>query len=315
MVPPPLPGPVGGTVLSLLGFRLAEQPDLHDRRVGLRGVVHVAGEVLGADLPVRLDPPALRAAYLEPVRTLLGVEVQIEREIAEIVLQRLGIGIHAEEDQPVVAGQPRRRQQGLALLLEAVLAAVGITMKRQAGDAAVVAIRPAMVGAPEIRGVAHLRAAHLHTAVQAHVEHRTDVALGIARDDEGIVEHPPHDVVAVLRDLRLVCDEHPRTAEQPLLFQLEDLPVVVDVGRNHPAANVVEDGHQASLSASQRIIPHNRGCRMPSEAVNTQRSTRRGQPRLREIPWEATRSATTRRGRLPFSSGTTMPSAAITSWR
>src|ERR1700751_2856056 len=56
--------PVGGAVLALLCSRLAEQADLDDRRMGVRGVVHVPGEVLGPDLPVGLDSPTLRTAHL-----------------------------------------------------------------------------------------------------------------------------------------------------------------------------------------------------------------------------------------------------------
>jgi hypothetical protein len=77
--------------------------------------------------------------------------------------------------------------------------------------------------------------------VQAHVEHGPHVALRVARDDEGVVEQAPHHVVAVLGDLRLVRDEHPGAAEEPPLFELEDFGVVVDVRRDHSAADLVED--------------------------------------------------------------------------
>ena len=63
----------------------------------------------------------------------------------------------------------------------------------------------------------------------------------VAGDDERVVENAPHDVVAVLRDLGLVGDEHPGPAEKTLLFQFEQLFVVVDVCRDHPAPDVVED--------------------------------------------------------------------------
>jgi hypothetical protein len=60
-------------------------------------------------------------------------------------------------------------------------------------------------------------------------------------DDERIIEHPAHDVVAVLRDLGFVRDEHPGPAEKTLPFQLEKLFVVVDVRGDHPAPDVTED--------------------------------------------------------------------------
>ena len=67
----------------------------------------------------------------------------------------------------------------------------------------------------------------------------------VAHDDERVVEHAPHDVVAGARDLRLVGQEHPRRAEQPLPLELEDVGIAVHVRRDHPGADrrgdVVED--------------------------------------------------------------------------
>ena len=150
-------------------------------------------------------------------------------------------------------------------------------MERKTGEPAVVAVRPAVVGAPEVGGVAHLCTAHLHSPVQAHVEHRPDVAVGIAGDDEGVVEDSAHDVVAVLRDLGFVGDEQPGAAEETLLFQLEQLFVVVDVRGDHPAPDVTEDfiegtvvidhgdlQSRALLSVIQRTVLLSRECRRPT---------------------------------------------------
>jgi hypothetical protein len=82
---------------------------------------------------------------------------------------------------------------------------------------------------------------------------RPDLTLLVARDDEGVLEHPADDVVPRLGDLRLVGHEDPRPGEDPLLLQLEDLPVVVHVRRDHPAADVGEDaglvGHAGPFPA------------------------------------------------------------------
>ena len=58
-------GEVQRALLALVRLRLPEQPDVDHAAVGVRRVVHVADEVLAADLPVRPHPPALRAAQLE----------------------------------------------------------------------------------------------------------------------------------------------------------------------------------------------------------------------------------------------------------
>ena len=63
------------------------------------------------------------------------------------------------------------------------------------------------------------------------------VAGLVAHDDERVVEHAPHDVVAGAGDLRLVGEEHPRRAEQPVALELEDLGVAVHVRRDHPRAD------------------------------------------------------------------------------
>jgi len=214
--------------------------------VPLRGVTLGlrAGEILGADLPVRLDAPALRSPQFQAAGALLGVVVQVEPEVAEEILQRFGGRVHADEQQTVIAREIRCRQQGLAVLGEPLVAAIGLPVKRQPGEPAVVAVRPAVVRAAEVGGVAHLRATHLHPAVQAHVEHGPHIALRIAADDEGIVEDPAHHVVAALRDFRFVAHEHPRPAEQPLLLACEQLVVVVDVGGDHSPPDVLESAPQ-----------------------------------------------------------------------
>lgn len=108
-----------------------------------------------------------------------------------------------------------------------------------------------MIRTTEVRGVAHLRPAYLHAAVQTHVEMRTDIAVFVAGDDERVLENPPHDIVSWLCDLRFVADENPRPGEDVLLLQLIDLPVVIDVGRDHASANLIEDhglvGHDTFL--------------------------------------------------------------------
>lgn len=82
-------------------------------------MIHVPGKkILRGDLPVGLHSPALRAPHLEAVGgALLGIEIEIELEITQILLERLRIRIHGQEDQPVIAGHARRRQQSLADLL------------------------------------------------------------------------------------------------------------------------------------------------------------------------------------------------------
>jgi len=215
-----------------------------------------------------------------PPALCLVVVVQVEREVAQKLLQRRCVGVHADEDEPVVCVQRRRGEQCLALALEPVLAAVGLLVEWQTDDPAVVTVGPAVVRAAEVRRVAHLGPAHLHPAVQTHVEHRPDLPFLITGDDERVLKHAAHDVVAGLRHLGLMGHEEPAAAEQPLLLQDEDLVVVVDVRRDHAPADVLENmaqiGHRlishvgellAVISVLQRSTPTQRGSRVDGRPV------------------------------------------------
>jgi hypothetical protein len=76
---------------------------------------------------------------------------------------------------------------------------------------------------------------------RAHVEQGADFALFVPGNDEGILEHPPDDIVAGLRHFGLVGDEQPAAAKEPLFFEVEDFLVVVDVGRDHPLPHILQD--------------------------------------------------------------------------
>jgi hypothetical protein len=81
---------------------------------------------------------------------------------------------------------------------------------------------------------------------------RADDALLVAGHDERVLEHPADDVVAGVRDLGLVGHEDPRATEDALPFELEELPVVVQVGRDHPATDV---GQHLGLIGHRCFIP------------------------------------------------------------
>ena len=85
---PTTAGEVEGAFLALGGLGFAEQLDVDDARVGLRRVVRVAAEVLGADLPVAADPPALRPPQLHAFVALMEIEVEEEGEVTEGRRQR-----------------------------------------------------------------------------------------------------------------------------------------------------------------------------------------------------------------------------------
>jgi hypothetical protein len=136
----------------------------------------------------------------------------------------------------------KRGQQRLAGPGEAVLAAVGLLVERQPGQPTVVAVGPGVVRAAEVRGVAQLGPAHLHAAVQAHVEHHPDHAGLVPGHDERVGQDPADHVVTGIGDLGLVRQEHPGPGEEPVAFGREDLRVGVDVRRDHAAAHLADHG-------------------------------------------------------------------------
>jgi hypothetical protein len=87
--------------------------------------------------------------------------------------------------------------------------------------------------------------------MQTHVEMGADNVTFVTGDDEGVLQNPADDVITGLRDLGFVADEDPCPTKNVSLLQLEDLPVVVDVGRDHASSYVIEDsglvGHDTFL--------------------------------------------------------------------
>ena len=187
-----------------------------------------------------------------PLGALIGVVVQVKAEVTEEVGQLACLQVQGDEDEPVAAIQPGGRQQPLVGTPESGVAAVGVLVERQPDEPAVVAVRPAVIRAAEMRRVAHLGPADLHAAVQAHVEVRADGALLIPGDDEGVLQNPADYVVAGLGDLGFVRDEHPGPAEDSVPLQREDLVVVVDVGRDHAVPDMRSDLGQVCHSHSPR---------------------------------------------------------------
>ncbi len=159
--------------------------------------------------------------------------------------------VEGREDHAGVGVDLGRGDQADALAVQPLLTAVGVLVERHASQFAAVGVGPRMVGAAEVGGVAQLRPAHLHAAVQAHVEEHLDRAGFVADDDEGVVHDATHDVVAGIGDLRFVGQEHPRPAEHASGLQRVDLRIGVDRRGDQPTADVVEDrlqvhGHIAS---------------------------------------------------------------------
>jgi hypothetical protein len=83
----------------------------------------------------------------------------------------LSIGIQINKYQSIDGLYGRSWQQGLTAFVESIFATVCLCMKRQPDQLPIIAIRPTMIRAPEMRRIADFCPANLHSTMQTHVEH------------------------------------------------------------------------------------------------------------------------------------------------
>jgi hypothetical protein len=199
-----------------------------DRPVQEERVVVVACEVLGARLPVRVHHPALwLAEYLPPLRRLAEHEVEVPLHVAEVLRQRRGLRVEAREDESVEALDVGSVQEPPLATVE-VLAVAGLE-ERRAVPLAGVLVRPAVVGAAEVGGVALRRPADHRAAMPAAIEQDAQDPVLAADEHERVPADVTVHVVAPARHLGLEPDEHPRPCEDPV-----ELPLVRCLVRDHP---------------------------------------------------------------------------------
>ena len=165
---------------------------------------------------------AAETKFFLPEKPVLSVEARDE------VFERPGLTIEVDEHpaRPVVDQQriqaARRGVEALGFLHIGRLH----QLPRQV-------IGPGVVGAgEEIRMPVSLR--HRHAAVAAHVGKRVDTALGIARQDDGLVHHLHRHEIAGLLDLFGAGDAEPFLEVNPLLLKLVDCRRIVELARKMP---------------------------------------------------------------------------------
>src|SRR6185369_910747 len=109
-------------------------------------------------------------------------------------------------------------------------------------EPAVQRVVPAVIAADEVLRVPLLAAAQRVATMATAVEQDIDVAVVVADDDHLILADVVDEVVARLRDLRLVAHEVPATSEDPFELEFVDLLVREDAPIEH-AGGGVEHGH------------------------------------------------------------------------
>ena len=186
--------------------------------------------VLHEELPVRLLDHAVAHRHDLDLAHRRAVAHVVERDLglAEELQQRRAVGRQAGEHEAAIAVDPRRALQvavGVALVHARALVALG---QRDRADLAVEVVAPRVVAADErVAGVALQVAHQLHAAVRAAVVQHVNAAVGVAHHHHRLAADVHRDVVAGVRDLRLVAAVDPHTLEDALHLAVEDLLVGV----------------------------------------------------------------------------------------
>ena len=209
------------------------------REAGMRDRAVVAlEEVLGAELPVRLD---LRLRALEEAKR---VDVDSGRgdavgHVFEEVRERAGIGVRAHEDE----GAPGLRAQLQQAEVAGVDPAFAVRARRR-DQSAVEPVRPRVVGALERRSPPGAFADD-RASVPADVEERAELVLLVADEHHGDVSHARRTERAGLRDLVRPAGVLPEAAEDPLLLEPEGGGIDVPAPGKSPSR--APDGHVSTL--------------------------------------------------------------------
>src|ERR1700734_1437757 len=157
-------------------------------------VVVVAGKILGAGFPVRVDHEALRwTEYLDPVLIETEDKIEVPLHSAEIFLERRRGPVERGEDQAMVGCKIRNTEQAVLFLRHA---AESVFRQRRAKQVALSVVGPAVIRTSKNIGVARIRAADLNAAMPASVKQRMDFSILIAHHNEIIFADFAADVVA-----------------------------------------------------------------------------------------------------------------------
>src|SRR5262249_26841429 len=119
---------------------------------------------------------------------------------------------------------------------------VGLAEVWHADQASVGAVAPAVIGASEDGRRAFVVAAHLHAAVAAGVQEDVNPVAAVAAQDDRLLAHRRHEIVALLGDLALVVDMQPGAGEDALLLQGVDPLVSEDLAADLASSKVDQAG-------------------------------------------------------------------------
>src|SRR4029077_19149905 len=162
-------------------------------------------------------------------------------------------------DRPLVVLQAWHLDEPPSRPLE--LASVGVPSERNAHEGTVGTVAPAVVRARELERVPFVVAADLHPAVPAGVEEDVDLPRAVAAEDDRLLPHGGHEVVAGMGDLALVTEEQPRAGEDSLQLLPVDLVAHEDLAADDAMFDVDEAAEPSAGDVTHRRLLHARASR------------------------------------------------------
>src|SRR5262249_10271042 len=152
--------------------------------------------------------------------------VEIPRHRAQILRQRRRLRIEGGEDQSAVAVELRHRHETPFAAVE--FAKIEFFELRDADQASVVAVGPAVIGAGKTSGVARGGAAQTVAAMPADIQEGMDLAVTVADHQNRVLAHIGSDEVAGLRNLALMAQKQPAPGKDLFLLGLVDFRLNVN---------------------------------------------------------------------------------------
>ena len=203
------------------------EADFEHALVGRSGMIVVAVELFGGQLPVAAQIPAVQPGQGNHAAfSLVEDEIEIPLHIPEVGIQALGVLVETGKDEA-----PKRFHAGhfdQTPVLPVELLVIGFFELRHTDEPTLVVIRPAVVGAGKRSGVAGVQAAHARAAMAAGVQKDPDFSACRPADQDRLLAHIVGNEVARIRELGFMRQIEPTAAEDSLLFVPVDLFVNKD---------------------------------------------------------------------------------------
>src|SRR5215831_1156467 len=176
------------------------------------------------------------ADHLNAALTAIEEGVEVPGHLPQIVQEWRGRGIEGGEEQPLVAGELGHRDQPPLLPLQ--LPIIGFLQGGHPHQLAIVAIRPAMIGTGEGRGIANIGSAQPVAAVAADVEKGADLPRAVPHHQDRVLAHGGTEEVAGVGDLALVAQKQPAAGEDLRQLLLVDLWLDKDAPADQAALGI-----------------------------------------------------------------------------